>query len=113
MIQNKTIGLMIVTSFFSLYLQAGSACDKNMASDFDHIVSIVKGSDGDNRSTESYGFSTDNCVKAEALNMSSSEAIALPKDETSLGLYSQFRQQGESETSSIKHVQQFVASYEN
>jgi hypothetical protein len=99
--------LASASSFSILNSPLSQACDQGSVSNFDHIVSILKDTKNE-ADTEFYNFSTGSCEKIKPHANEVEISSYIPKDETSLGLYSLNRSKGENQTSSIKHVYQYI-----
>ena len=109
MLSRKLLSMALATSLSTIYIPWSQACEEGAMSDFDHIVTILKDDNGNAADTEYYNFSTNNCEKVKMQNTDAAVSSFIPRDETSLGLYSLYREKGESPVASLKHVYQFIA----
>jgi len=89
-----TIGMAIFLSV--LYLPGMQACERNSVYEFEHAITILKNVNSNKLDTESYHFSTGNCVKLT--NQTSGVEISsyIPEGENSLGLHKLLKEQKES-----------------
>lgn len=86
------------------------ACEVKSMSESEHMKSILKDVDSKGSKAEFYNFTTGVCEKIKQKVSELEIGAYMPSDETTLGLYSMYRAQGENQMASLKHVYHFLAA---
>jgi len=103
-----TISTLSVLTFQSVWAQS---CNTASANEVESPVTILKNVNGANSDTESYPFAIQNCAHATNVSQQTRGSSNELMDETALGLYSMYREAGESPAQATKDAKDFMAKF--